>query len=670
MLRITCAVLVTSFAASWSVADEPFDYFANSWAVIGLKDYQHGTRITPTNELVLGDERKVRFRFGRQLAPLSRDQVKTNRAGWLPIIELTATDESVRYRFTFFATPLPDVPNWRAAFDWPVAGENYLNWVVVEMVNTGSAPAKACLRMEKVDKEQVDGRTQEWELPPDGGKIERAVFRIPFEPVPDEKRYEQEDAQVWLERTAQFWSETVLGKARISVPCIKSNEALLAAHVCQLIASDHGEVHGGEGFYDRFYIRDGAYQVMELQEAGLIEAAHKAVAKYLEHQRPDGRFESQANQLDANGQALWVLWQHYQMTRDKTWLAEVYPRMRRAVDWLMEARRQAPADSPFPGVLPNAVADGEYLWDGKHHIVGYDLWNLRGLLCTADAARLLGREAEFAELMGEAKAYREAIDAMCRRVGLAHFPPSWELKGTHWGNTETLWPTELFELDDPRVAATIKEVRERHGGGFCEGTIRWTGMEDVIHPYMSSYTTMTCLVRGEHEQVVEDYYWYLLHSTATHGFPEGIYYKRRFAWSDTIPHVTGACNFAIMLRHMLVHERARVPSDESELHLLAAVPDWWLDDGQEIRVERAPTHFGELGLRVTGHPEGVRIEFTAPKERPPQRVVLHLPRSRPLLGTLDGVEVRYRDPQRKRWDYPSVVETYCKTAPPLILESQ
>jgi hypothetical protein len=28
-------------------AQEPFDYFRNSWNVIGLKDYERGTRITP-----------------------------------------------------------------------------------------------------------------------------------------------------------------------------------------------------------------------------------------------------------------------------------------------------------------------------------------------------------------------------------------------------------------------------------------------------------------------------------------------------------------------------------------------------------------------------------------------------------------------------------------------
>jgi hypothetical protein len=443
------------------------------------------------------------------------------------------------------------------------------------------------------------------------------------------------------------------------VPCEKSTQALLAAHVCQLIANDHGELRGGEGFYDEFYIRDGAYQVMELEEAGLTDAAAKAIRHYLPTQLPDGRFETQKGQFDANGQAVWALWQYYKITGDREWLSEVYRQMKRAVDWTIQTRRKASADSPFAGVLPEAVADGEFLWDGKHHIVGYDFWNMRGLVCTADAAAILDKTADRNTLLAEFKEYRTAIETAWKKTGLDHFPPSWEKKGTHWGNTETLWPTALFDIDDPRMAAMQTEVRRRHGGGFFEGTIRWTGTADAIHPYMSAYTTMAALIRGEHEQVVEDFYWYLLHSAATQAFPEGILYKRRFAWSDTIPHCTGAANYAIMLRHMLVHEQG------DELHLLPAVPDGWLVDGKEIRIERAPTHFGPIDMIVSGTPKGVRMQFKPVFRQQPKRVVLHLPGSRPLEAPIPGVTVETRPDQRKQWDFATVVDMYLKTAPPL-----
>ena len=70
-------------------ADEPFDYFQNSWNVIGLKDYNDGTRITPDNELILAGGDKLQLRFGKEMKPLSRKQTKTLLDGWMPIVLLS-----------------------------------------------------------------------------------------------------------------------------------------------------------------------------------------------------------------------------------------------------------------------------------------------------------------------------------------------------------------------------------------------------------------------------------------------------------------------------------------------------------------------------------------------------------------------------------------------------
>jgi hypothetical protein len=653
--HVACAALAASSA------EPPFDYFQNSWSVIGLKDYDDGTRITPENELLLAKKTKLRLSCGTQLTPLSRKQTKTLLDGWLPVVLLATEQDGVRYEFTLWATPLPTVKNWRAAFDWPAEGDNFLNWVQVKAMNTGPGLADARVRLDLLVTNAPAPTFWSAPLPP--GRSAETCFRIPFKPVAGSAAFDKENPKVWLDRTVTCWRNLMAKAARIEVPCEKATQALRAAHVCQMLASDHGVLHGGEGFYDEFYIRDGAYQMLELEEAGFFDAARKTAAAYLSAQRPDGRFETQKGQFDANGQAVWVLWQFYQITGDRAWLEQAYPQMRRAVEWTMQARGAAPTDSQFAGLLPNALADGEYLWDGKEHIVGYDIWNLRGLLCTVEAARALGERSDAESFQREAEDYRRAIDAAWKKTGLTWFPPSWEKLGTHWGNTELLWPTELFAADDPRVSALLAEVRERHGGGFVEGTIRWTGStEPAIHPYLSSYTTMASLVRGEHDKFVEEFYWYLLHSTATHAFPEGIFYGRRFAWSDTIPHATGAANFAFLLRHALVHERG------DELHLLLGAPDWWLENGREIRVEQAPTHCGTMSLRLRGTPTGVEIKLDPPRRRSPARIVLHLPTSRPILKAPKGVNVVYRPDDSRRWDFPAVIEAYQKLpAPPLIL---
>lgn len=651
--RVAIWTLVAALAAA-AAAEEPFNYFRNDWNVVGLKDYQDGTRITPENRLLLAGKRELEIRVGRNLAPLGKKHTKTLFEGWMPIVLISTEDGPVRYEVRIWASPLPSARDWKAAFDWPTEGENYLNFVQVSASNRGDQASEAAFEIFLDRPEPKAIRTQRWNLAP--GESAAASAWIPFAPLEEGSLPKDIDAQLWQERTIAYWRDLMDGAATIEVPCRKATEALRAAHVCQLIANDHGVLQGGEGFYDEFYIRDGGYQLMELEEAALWGPASKAVEAYLARQRSDGRFETQKDQFDANGQALWVLWQYFKITGDRAWLEAAYPQIRRAADWIIQARQTT--EGPFAGLLPAAPADGEYLWDGKHHIVGYDIWNLRGLLCAADAAGELGRNSEAAELHDQADRYRAAIDAAVRRVGCNHFPPSWELAGTHWGNTETLWPTALFEPDDPRVVATIDHARRVHGGGFIEGTIQWLGGSPAIHPYMSAYTTMASLRRGDHAQVVEDFYWYLLHSTAAHAFPEGIFPERRFAWSNTIPHVTGASNYALMLRHMLIDERG------DELHLLPAAADWWLGEGQVIAVRRAPTHFGEMSLRVRGTARGVEVTLDPPTRRPPRRTVLHLPASRTPLAMPPGVELAARSEQKQRWDFPAIVKRYYETAGP------
>jgi dienelactone hydrolase len=673
--------VIKDIAAFINKKSQPaFEYFRNNWTVVGLKDYERGTRVTPENELLLAGRDRVTIFCGDSLAPLGRQPGKTLEEGWLPVVLVSKEAAGVRYDFAIWASPMPSVPDWQKAYDGPVAGENFLTWVGVRARNESPAKVLARIRIRRWTAPEDYAKVAEtpkeppaaprperpvdhdiaWTLGP--GESGEGALNFPFFPNERLASFLKEDPAVWRRRTVDFWQGLMARAARISVPSDKAGQALLASHVCQLIALDHGELHGGEGFYDAFYIRDGAYQVMELEEAGLTAIARRALDSYLAHQLPDGRFESQAGQLDANGQAVWALWQYYKITGDRQWLEAVYPKMRRAVDWATDARRKTRDDPAFPGLLPAAPADGEYLWDGKEHIVGYDLWNLRAMTCALDAARALGKSADARGLSLEIADYRKAIDAAWRKTGLPYLPPSWEKLGTHWGNTEILWPVPVLDPADPRIAAQSVQVRKEHLGGYVEGTIRW-GTPDMkrpaIHPYMGAYTTMNALDRREDEQVAEDFYWYLLHSTAAQGFPEGVYYLDRTAWGETIPHVTGAANYALLLRHMLIHEAG------DELHLLSTVPDWWFEEGREIRIERAPTHFGEVSLIVRGTPSGVNVEWSGPARRTPQAVILHLPETRRLAAELGGVKVVYRPAQIKRWDFETVVGLYEKTAPPL-----
>ncbi len=66
-------------------------------------------------------------------------------------------------------------------------------------------------------------------------------------------------------------------------------------------------------------------------------------------------------------------------------------------------------------------------------------------------------------------------------------------------------------------------------------------------------------------------------------------------------HMAAQVMCSIMLRYVLIHECIDNRNDDDPF-LLRAIPDWCLEDGREIRVERASTHFGEMSfvVRVAG----------------------------------------------------------------------
>ncbi|MCX6997500.1 MAG: hypothetical protein NTV49_10545 [Kiritimatiellaeota bacterium] len=639
--HVAWAVLGWLALVSSARSAQPFDYFANSYSVVGLKDYDTGVRILPDNSFA-----GLQVKIGPALKPLAAEHKKTLLNGWMPIVVIKAEDSGVAYDTLIWVSPLPTAKDWRKAFDWPTEGEKYLLWAVVEATNKGGAPAAA--------RASIGSKEFTWTLAP--GQSARGVLR---KPTGDSGDFDSADPDVWLGRTVQYWQSVRNRCARIEVPERKATDAFWASLCYQLIANDQGKYRPGEGFWDNFWIRDGAGIAMQYEEVGLWDVVRKGFDEFFRWQRDDGRFDCafdgiQSPEFDGNGQALWAFWQYYKISSDTAWMTEHYPQMRRAADWIVQALKRS--DTEAPGLLPGCQADGENLMGThRYHIVGYDFWNLRGLICAADVARSLGRIAEAEEMMKEVAAYREAIDQAQKRTGLAYFPPSWEKAGTHWGNTESLWPVPIFDLKDPRVTATIKHLREEFGGGFIEGTMQWGGKRDIIHSYLGSFTTLCTMRQGDHEQTVEDFYWYLLHSTPANAFAEVISFKERRANSDTIPHTWGGCNYALELRHMLADERG------DELHLLSAVPDWWLEDGREIRVERAPTHFGELFFIARGTPAGVEVQLIKPLRTPPKRIVLYLPKSRPLTKRIGGVDVVTREPQKTRWSFAHVVALYTKS---------
>lgn len=686
-------VFFGGFRAPRGVAVEdqkPYEYFANSWALVGLKDYQDGTRMVPDGTLVLGGGAKCGFLIGELYSPLpgtvtktlATDTMKltglfypeTDVAAFdvaLPVIRIgPESKDGLTYDVVVVATPLS--PADKSAWDHPLESENYLNHVCIRVrselsesvrANAGISLSRAFSVPEAIEPAGETERyvCKEEEKPtlltgvPKGTVVEKVGDSIRWSvtvpekgaaevylvlphkplgegeklaevPLPPRRPGEKEAVSIpatpvyfgeVLRRTTEFWEELLKRGAVIGVPEEKPSLTYYASVIYNFIGRDGTVIKPGEGFYDEFYLRDGAFQTHALDLAGFHSEAKESLVHFLKYQKPDGQFVSQQGELDGNGQALWALYAHYALTGDAIWLNDSYPAATKAVSWLQRSRQQkVPFDSPYFGILYASIADGENLMQTPKHIVGYDFWNLRGVDCVARMAEALGKKNEANEYRQLFQTYRECIENALKKAGADWFPPTYEGVGTSWGNLTMLHPRRVFDPWDERVTRTLDRVR----AGFVEGTIRWGEEEKkVIHPYMSTYVTNSEVIRGEQDKAIDHFYHFLAHTTSTHGFPEGVHFETRTAWGDTVPHIWAAAQYMILLRNMLLRE------DGDTLHLLSAVPTAWLRPGKKIVLLRAPTAFGEVDLALNSVEGGCDVVFSHPKRTKPKQVIFHVP---------------------------------------------
>jgi hypothetical protein len=147
-------------------------------------------------------------------------------------------------------------------------------------------------------------------------------------------------------------------------------------------------------------------------------------------------------------------------------------------------------------------------------------------------------------------------------------------------------PLHLSRLKalDPRGPLTTCLLHDHEDNLFLNG---WgLANEPVYNQHATAY-----LLRDDVKPAIRAFYS-MLACAFSHSALEPV--EHRWAWGQYFgpPSTDGA--WFDLYRHMLIHEQ-----DDDTLLLLQATPRKWLEDGKEIRVERAPTYFGPLNLSAT-----------------------------------------------------------------------
>ena len=434
-------------------------------------------------------------------------------------------------------------------------------------------------------------------------------------------------SRMWAKRyaaTIRLWAGQ-LDRVKFQAPpteevLVKAARSTLA-HI--LIHRDGPALRPGSRRYGRTWIRDGAITSSALLAFGHALEVREFLRWYAGFQGPDGAIPCCVDpwgpdsmiEHDSVGAFVFTAANYYRHTHDRGFLAALWPRVARSVDYLVELRGQrlgsayTQGDSRrFFGLLPESASHEGYVAQPMHSYWD-DFWALRGL---DDAAWLAGR-------MGDprrANRYAEIRDAMRgdversiiltqERFKIDYVPGCAELGDLD--PTSTAIAPSLGMGASPSLMPSLRRTFDRHVAELqarIEGKSNWR----AYSPY--EFRNVSALVRlGERNAAF----------ASLRSLFEGRRPPEWNQWPEVVWRNPGAANFIGDLPHtwvgaefiqaflsLFVYEISK-----DRLMLAAGLPRIWVETAGGTGVEGLRTPFGRLSFHLEAPNAGetrMRIE--------------------------------------------------------------
>ena len=334
---------------------------------------------------------------------------------------------------------------------------------------------------------------------------------------------------------------------------------------------------------------------------------------------------SAASWTCTNGWALWAAAEHARMTNDREWLKKYQVQILSACQWIIRERNYS---KEKPGNPCAGLLYGKFVCDladqGEVSGVGYftytDAISYMGLRGMAQLFKDWGYP-EGAPLLKEAEAYRQdiiaAVDRLTDKTRDPWYIP-WMLHAPKHENRyfyDAVGPINLaygrvVPVDDERINQIIRwSVDHVHRGSLEATTIGVHVGQGAGSNYGGGSMfyiqdlAVTLLERGQVEDFLRIFYA-ILAGDISRGT------LTTCEWGPGAhPHVHSIASLIRMFRTMMIQER------DGRLYLLQGIPRRWLEAGQKIEIDKAPTWYGPLSLStVSKLDQGkIQIKLTIPE---------------------------------------------------------
>jgi len=423
------------------------------------------------------------------------------------------------------------------------------------------------------------------------------------------------------------WAGIVGRGMQISVPepvVMSAWRSLLAANHA-LISSNRMHYSSGNQ-YDRLYQAEGCDALHALLWFG-HEVRPLAISQL--------DFTRKGLEFHQAGHKLQLMAHVREFTRDDAFIREMRPRWEKEVRLIVNSRTNAEGLFPreqYCGDIPTPV-----------YSLNSNAKSWRALRDFASVLNDMGERDEAQRLTKVASEFKQRILSAVEKSTRAEAPgfvpialsgeeePYDIITGTKMGGYWNLMANYVLGtgiLPEPRERGLLDFIQQR--GGLAMGMTRsrpnvtfWTGPHSANPLYGTRYV-LTLLRRDEPDRALVSFYGMLAQGFTRDTFVAGeggsltpLDAHGRLFYCP--PNSAGNAHFLTMLRHLLVQDWDLDDDGRADtLRLLFATPKRWLEDGKQIKVERAPTSFGEVSLDVSSRLNAgeVLVDFTPPPRAP------------------------------------------------------
>jgi hypothetical protein len=446
-----------------------------------------------------------------------------------------------------------------------------------------------------------------------------------LQPDPGLEYYRALSAETVFDEATKYWTDFVSGfGARTPDP--RWTEALNAILAHAAIAMNEGAPDVAVINYNVFN-RDGVYVANMLQKSGRFDLAEAAIDYFLRHPF-NGRTHVEA---DNPGQILWVMGEHWRITRDREWLRRVYPQAAK-IAAMVRYYRATPGPHwvkatslEFGDDLPPDVPDEppahrrQVLKPGScdgHHPEYTEAFDVAGLRAAAVLARAAGRGEDAAAWSALADDLMEKYDA---QFG--------ERLAKGYGSYCVLWPCRLYPMGEGKAYETFRGVGPQKPGGW-----RYFALARAHQGLLAGNRGAACETIARHLDHPQMQGWYAFDEGGKSG--AGGWGHARTTWNPNVamPHGWAVAELWHLVRDALLFE------DGDRLVLLGGVPGAWLTGDRPVAVRTMPTHFGPCTFSY--EPDGREVVLTLSGEAaPPGGFVLRLPEGLAARVRIEGNDV-------------------------------